>query len=214
MSNDNTISMGDFQEILEVSALLAEHHPGHVFIGGLAVYLHATNRNRGVPEASHDSDLMVSLVDFGSLRDGFEVTRNKRLGKHQLIWENVEFDVYVEQQNNLRVPYDEAFMRRVTYGPINVACLEHLLVLKLDAYLDRKGSAKGHKDVRDIVTISQLARDGFEKQVAQEYLNEDDDKALVAIGKSNVFTTIARGNAHGAKKLRAEYLEFLSGGSE
>lgn len=201
--------MEDFNQILEVSALLAEDHPGHVFIGGLAVYMHATNCNRGVPEASHDSDLMVSLTDFSSMRDDFEVTRNARLGKHQLIWDNVEFDVYVEQQNNLRVPYDEAFMRRVSYGPINVACLEHLLVLKLAAYLDRKGSSKGHKDVRDIVTISQLADDEFENQIVREYLNEKDDKALEAIGRSNAFTTIARGNAHEAKKLRAEYLEFV-----
>src|SRR5262245_5897824 len=102
--------MSEFQRILAVAERLATEHPGHVFIGGVAVYLHAVNnaRTRDLAEASHDADFMLSLADFADLRDTDEVVANRRLSKHQLIRDGVEFDVYVERQNNLIVPYDEA----------------------------------------------------------------------------------------------------------
>ena len=37
-----------------------------------------------------------------------------------------------------------------------IASLEHLLVLKLDAYASRRGSAKGAKDERDLIKILHL----------------------------------------------------------
>lgn len=41
----------------------------------------------------------------------------------------------------------------VVIDGIRCASLEHLLILKLDAYADRKNSAKGDKDERDLIKI-------------------------------------------------------------
>ncbi len=36
---------------------------------------------------------------------------------------------------------------------IRVACLEHLVILKTKAFLDRQGTSKGNKDEDDLVRI-------------------------------------------------------------
>jgi hypothetical protein len=79
---------------------LAREHPGHVFIGGVAVYLHAINnpRTRDLAEASHVADFMLALADFADLRDTDEVVANRRLSKHRLIRDGVECYVSLLRQ--------------------------------------------------------------------------------------------------------------------
>jgi hypothetical protein len=204
--------MDEFQRILGEVARIAEEYPGHVFIGGVAVYLHATNdpRSRDFAEASHDADFMLSLADFADLRDSDEVTANRRLSKHQLFRRGVEFDVYVERQNRLVVPYDEAAAHAVAYGAIRVACLEHLLVLKLEALRDRIDSAKGDKDARDLVTIARVAAGRIRPEVAAPFLRGEHFRILERVAASPVFTYITRGNAHEAKALRGTFSDLVS----
>jgi hypothetical protein len=102
---------------------------------------------------SHDGDLMIRIVDFSDLRDVEMVTPNRRLGKHQFLKNGFEFDVYVENQHDLAVPVDEAIAWSEIKHGIRVACLEHLLILKMKAYEDRAGSPKGVKDEDDIARI-------------------------------------------------------------
>jgi hypothetical protein len=201
----------EFQRILAEVERLATQYPGHVFIGGVAVYLHAINnpRTKASAEASHDADFMLALADFGDLRDSDEVVPNRRLSKHQLIRGGVEFDVYVERQNTLIIPFDEASAHAVAYGAIRVACLEHLLVLKLEAFRDRVGSAKGDKDARDLVTIARIAGGKARASLASPFLREDHLKALDRVAASPVFTYIAKGNAHEAKAIRTTFNHFV-----
>jgi hypothetical protein len=203
--------MKEFQKILEQVARLAGEHPGHVFIGGVAVYLHAVNNaaTKDLAEASHDADFMLSLADFADLRDTDEVVANRRLSKHQMIRDGIEFDVYVERQNNLLVPYDEAAAHADAYGAIRVACLEHLLVLKAEAFRDRKRSAKGDKDARDLVTIARLSGRRVRPRLANPFLKDVHRNLLQEIAEGPVFTYIARGNVHTAKALRKTFQGFL-----
>jgi hypothetical protein len=204
--------MSEFQRILMQVERLAREHPGHVFIGGVAVYLHAINnpRTKDLAEASHDADFMLALADFADLRDTDEVVANRRLSKHQLIRDGVEFDVYVERQNNQLVPYDESAAHAVSYGAIRVACLEHLLVLKLEALRDRFRSAKGDKDTRDLVTIARLSGSAFRPGVVAPFLRDEHLSLLRQVCAGPVFTYIAGGNAHEAKRLRKTFFDFVS----
>lgn len=204
--------MSDFQHILAEVTRLAEEHPGHVFIGGVAVYLHAINnpRTKAIAEASHDADFMLALSEFADLRDSDEVVANRRLSKHQLIRRGVEFDVYVERQNNLIVPYDEAAAHAVTYDAIRVASPEHLVVLKLEALRDRIRSAKGDKDARDLVTISRICDGKIRRDMVLPFLRDDHMALLEQVAASPVFTYIAQGNAHEAKRLRQSFSGFVS----
>lgn len=206
-------TMNDFKRILGASQDLAADLPGHVFIGGVAIYLHTVNSRsqvtRKMAEASHDSDLMMSLRDYSSLREIFEVVSNARLGKHQAIIEGVEFDVYVERKNNLSVPYDDIFAHASTYDRMRVASLEHLLLLKLAAHEDRQGSAKGDKDERDIVNLSMLMRGKPRRDLLAPYLRDDHVASLERIVRGRVFTDLCRGNVHDAKKMRQSFEKFV-----
>lgn len=202
----------DFRLVLAEADALARQHPGHVFIGGIAVYLHAVNHpaTRADAETSHDADLMLSLADFADLRDTDEVVSNRRLSKHQLIRHGVEFDVYVERQSRLLVPYDEAAAHGVSYPPFRVACVEHLLVLKLEALRDRQGSAKGDKDARDLVTLARVARGKLRSDLVEPFLRKEHRATLRAVAASPVFTYVAGGNAHEAKRLRERFAAFTA----
>jgi hypothetical protein len=204
--------MSDFMRILAAATRLAKEHPSHVFIGGVAVYLHAINnpQTRAAAETSHDADFMLSLSDFADLRDTDEVVANRRLSKHQVIRDGIEFDVYVERQNRLLVPYDEATAHAVSYGPVRVACLEHLLVLKLEAFRDRARSAKGDKDARDLVTIARVAGAKVRRELVTPFLRDQHAQLLDDVSASQVFTYLAKGNAHEAKALRTAFSRFVA----
>ena len=199
--------MDEFNRILKTSREMAERFPGLVFIGGIAVWVYAVSdpHTRRLKEASHDIDFMISFSDLAALRDTDEVTPNKRLNKHHLIRDGIEFDIYVERNNKLIVPYDQVFAHSKNFGVMRVACLEHLFCLKLDALADRKGTAKGDKDERDLVRIAMLGGRGMRKNLMRSYLREKQMKALQILSRSQVFLDITKGNAHQARKIEKEF---------
>lgn len=195
----------DFGHVLDVCESLAAELPGHVFIGGVAVYLHAVNSRRAdLVEVSHDADVMVSMADLSSLRDEVEVVSNRRLGKHQAVVDGVEVDVYVERQNGLAVPYDELFAWADSYGTMRAAAVEHLLVLKLVAHEGRRGSAKGDKDARDLVRLLTMGKQ-WRKDLAAPYLGEEHMRLLGQVSKSRVFSEMCGCNVREAKRLKAAF---------
>lgn len=200
----------DFDHVLGVCEGLAAELPGHVFIGGVAVYLHAVNGRRASQvEVSHDADVMVSLSDLSSLRDEVEVVSNRRLGKHQVVVDGVEVDVYVERQNGLAVPYDELFAGADEHGSLRAACPEHLLVLKLAAYASRRESAKGDKDARDLVRLLTTGK-RWRGELASPYLRDDHLELLGRLSRSQVFSEMCARNLHDAKHLKASFDRALA----
>lgn len=198
-------SSDDFGHVLDVCESLAVELPGHVFIGGVAVYLHAVNSRRAdLVEVSHDADVMVSMADLSSLRDEVEVVSNRRLGKHQVVVDGVEVDVYVERQNSLAVPYDELFAWADSYGTMRVAAVEHLFVLKLVAHECRQGSAKGDKDARDLVRLVTMGKQ-WRKDLTVPYLSEKHLRMLEKVSRSRVFSELCCRNAREAERLKEAF---------
>jgi hypothetical protein len=122
--------------------------PAVIVIGGFAVRAHGATR------FSHDGDIMVDMGTYAALRDQYTVYKAERLGKSEFRTpSNIEIDVYVENQHKLRVPFDEAQAYAVKKKGLWVACVEHLLILKLDALKDRGNTDKGEKDIDDILLL-------------------------------------------------------------
>lgn len=195
--------------IREVSGFFPD---GAIFIGGIAVYLHALAQKlaAGWIEFSHDGDLYISLTDYADLRDIVEVTVNRRLNKHQFVREGVEFDVYVEHNNGLRVPYKDIAAASTVVDGIRVASLEHLLVLKLDAYAARRGSAKGRKDERDLIRIAHmLTTSGVHKERLKRLVTDEMLAQLLLVVQSSEFSPIAADNVKLASKLRSEFVKMI-----
>ncbi len=177
---------------------------GAVFIGGIAVYAYATSHEATAPLAAmtHDADFMIAISDYADLRDIEVVTTNRRLGRHQFIKNDIEFDVYVQGQNDLAVPVDEALAHSRVVSGVRVVCPEHLVVLKMKAYDDRKGTPKGDKDEDDILRVL-LATDSFNPEPLARLTDEmlaDVAKIVEGDGPKR----LCKGNLHLAKTLRTQ----------
>lgn len=202
--------MSSFSKILDMCRGLSRDLSDVVFIGGVAVYLHALGRSMKVPlEASHDADFMVSLSDYGVLKDIEEITPTPRLSKHQMFVDGVEFDVYVERLNRLVVPYDEVYAHSLVVEDVRVACLEHLLVLKLEALGHRGQSSKGDKDRRDVVKIGLMLGRKVRRELVEPYHQPSFAKMLGEVARSSIFIDLSDRNAHAAKKVRAAFVDFV-----
>jgi hypothetical protein len=92
---------------------------------------------------------------------------------------------------------------------VRVASLEHLLVLKVDAYGDRKGSAKGRKDERDIIRIVYLLNSRPSKTRLGPYLDSKFFGRLTEVARSGEFVVLCKGNVHQASKLKIAYTKTL-----
>jgi hypothetical protein len=204
--------MDPFSKILDMCRLYTSSLTDVVFIGGVAVYLHLIHRPLPdiEPDTSHDADFMVSFRDYGTLKDMVEITYNPYLAKHQMIDGGVELDMYVEHLNRLIVPYDEVFAHAIELDQTRVACLEHLFVLKLDAFRDRRESSKGEKDCRNIAAIGLLLGRKARRSLIEPYMSDEFFALLKDIAKSPAFFEIHSHNAHAAKKTKTSFASFVS----
>lgn len=174
------------------------------FIGGVAVYAHAMSRadSEAFAAFSHDADFVISLSAFADLRDIEYTTANARLGKQQFVKAGFEFDVYVQYQNNLRIPTEEILASAEKRSGLMVASLEHLLILKAEAYKDRKGTSKGMKDAQDIVRILYLMED-HDADLLERLTRSDLALVKTAVSQDTVISVLD-GNRHYAKPVKAK----------
>jgi len=194
-----------FAELLAVVQETGQLYEDLVYIGGIAVYLHAVNHDqtRQYAEATQDADLYISLANLGDLRSIEEVTVNKRLAKQEFHKAGFAFDVYAERQSDLPVPYDTVAAHAVEYDGVKVAALEELLVLKLEAAADRHASEHGRKDAKDVIRILVLAGEmDFDADRATSFMARKHFERLTKIVEGPEFISLARGNAKVARSIR------------
>ena len=205
----------EFTKLIGVCGEIAQDFPdGLVFIGGIAVYLHSLNfkETEALAETTHDGDFYISISDMADLREIEELTSNRRLSKHQMIKRGFEFDVHTERQAALAVPFDEVEAHSQTYDLFRVACPEHLLVLKMAAYKDRKGSVKGEKDVRDIlkiVSILEKSENSCRSSLILPYWTDEEIDELKKISKGPAPAAMTGGNVHEAKNFRRSVEQII-----
>jgi hypothetical protein len=194
----------EWKRLLEAVDDIQEWFPdGIAFIGGIAVYAHVMAAAAEIAKfaaMSHDADFMILLPDFADLRDIEVLTPNRRLGKQQFSKAGFEFDVYVEGQHDLPVPADEVIAWSQIKQNLRIACPEHLLILKLKAYEDRRGTGKGSKDEDDIIRLLLVAEhwrsDGLTR------LTDDMLDHLKRIASGDSPARLTGGNLHEARAVR------------
>lgn len=181
---------------------------GLVYIGGLAVAAHMMELQNPDFEFpySHDGDFMIALPDFADLRDLEDVVPNRRLSKHQLTKAGLEFDIYVEGHNDLIVPYDAVAAASEIRSGLRVASLEHLLCLKMVAFLDRRHSeSKGPKDAKDVLRIlyTMAMRGAGCHPERLIYMNEAQLDGVKSVLEGPYVVDLCDGNRHVASKVRS-----------
>ncbi len=173
----------------------------------MAVAVYAERINASLKEASHDADFYLSRQGKVSMREQFPMASNLRLAKDSVTIEGLDLDVYVEHSHGLAIPYDQVYAFSETVTGIRVAAPEHLLILKLDAALDRLGSGKGSKDLRDLGVLGLLLENPRHELLAP-FLSEQRTAMLKRVATSGeVFSGL---NPHTASRLRSTLSKQLS----
>lgn len=196
--------MYDFEHLLTVCSDIASEHPGQVvFIGGIAAFMYVLNSPHisAYAETTHDGDFYVSFAGLHELRDTDELVSNKRLRKYSFTRSGVDFDVYSQYTNGLIVPFEQIASYAVSFDGVDVAAIEHLFVLKLDALVDRTGSSKGEKDVRDLARLSLIEHE-FRPELALPFLRDEHLEMLSELSSRSEIVGLAKGNVQEIKVIR------------
>lgn len=159
-------------------------------------------------EASHDADIYLSMSDYIDLRDIEDVMQNKTSNKRQIIRNDINIGIYLENQHSLAISFYDISAHSVVVNGLRIACLEHLLILKVDAAMDRRGEKK-KKDNRDLAKII-LLLDKPDHNILDQWLTSDRLEYIFSLKrKTDLFLEIAKGNAHAAKQLAIQYSKNL-----
>lgn len=197
----------NWERLLQLASEITVDFPTSVFIGGVAVAVYANRIDPALKEVSHDADFYLSRQDKVAMRERFPMASNPRLAKDSVTIGGLDLDVYVEHAHGLAIPYDQVFAFSETLSDIRVAAPEHLLILKLDAALDRIGSDKGSKDLRDLGVLGLLLAKPRLDLLAP-FLTEERMSLLARVATSGeVFSGL---NPHAASRLRTMLFKHLS----
>lgn len=200
-------------DIINTFIELNEYFPDNlVAIGGIAVYFHSLkniNENKSLLslEFTHDGDFYISQLDYIDLKDIEAVTVNKRLSKSQMIKKGIEFDIYVERTSKLIIDFQEIVSKSIILNNVRIASLEHLLMLKTVAAIDRSDSEKGEKDNRDIIKIIYLINN-LDIEEIKKHLTEDILLKITEVVNSNkYYNQITNNNYLNSKQIKEKTLE-------
>ena len=116
-----------------------------VLMGGWAVYLLAR------AQKSKDVDIILDISELQKIKAQYELRKNDNLKKYEIKINEIDVNVYVPFYSKLVLPL-EKIQSQMIEG-FKVAKPEELLVLKQDAYLNRKYSENGEKDRIDIMSL-------------------------------------------------------------
>ncbi len=121
-----------------------------ILIGGWAVYLYSKSLK------SKDIDIIIDYDVLAKLKEKGEVVKNERLSKYEINTGHFDIDIYVPNYSKLGVDAAEVVNFTVNKDGFMVPALEVLFLMKLFAWYNRRGSAKGQKDELDLFSLALL----------------------------------------------------------
>lgn len=118
-----------------------------ILIGGWAAYLHTKSVK------SKDIDIISDYETLEKLKLNYDLKKNQRLKKYELIADEISVGVYVPYFSDLVLPVEDLDEYAESIEGIRVLSPEPLLILKQEAEIDRSHSVKGQKDRTDILNL-------------------------------------------------------------
>ncbi|PIR70370.1 MAG: hypothetical protein COU46_01855 [Candidatus Niyogibacteria bacterium CG10_big_fil_rev_8_21_14_0_10_42_19] len=134
-----------------------------ILIGGWAVFLYSHSLK------SKDIDIIIDYSELGKIKEEFDVFKNNRLKKYEIKTGEFDVDIYLPHYSELGVDLEEIKKRTIIKEGFVVPPPEVLVLLKLFAFKERRGSPKGRKDELDIfslMTLPEFDRNVYKKLVA------------------------------------------------
>jgi hypothetical protein len=119
-----------------------------ILIGGWAVFLHTRALK------SKDIDIIVDYSVLAKMKETQDVFKNERLKKYEIKTGEFDIDIYLDNYSDLGLDIAKIRDNLVLKEGFAVPNREILLLLKLNAWQNRHGSAKGQKDELDILSLA------------------------------------------------------------
>jgi len=118
-----------------------------VLIGGWAIYLYTKAYK------SKDIDIIIDYSTLGDLKNKYTVNKNEFLHKYEIKQEFFDIDIYLPKYSKLSYPEEKILKEYNIVEGFRLPKPEVLILLKLQAYENRKGTIKGKKDGLDIALL-------------------------------------------------------------
>lgn len=128
-----------------------------ILIGGWAVYLYSKSLK------SKDIDIIVDYDVLAKIKESDKIFKNERLRKYEINTGNFDIDIYVPHYSELGIDVAEIQNYVVSREGFSAPALEILLLMKLFAWYNRRGSSKGQKDELDIFSLAFLPELNWKK---------------------------------------------------
>ncbi|MBI2327928.1 hypothetical protein HYU92_06450 [Candidatus Curtissbacteria bacterium] len=179
-----------------------------ILIGGWAVFLYTHALK------SKDIDLVAEHADLEKLRQEFAIYKNDRLKKYEARSEEVEVDIYVPYYSNPGLPAEDLKNYVLSLEGFKVVEKEVLAILKQKALLARAGTAKGKKDLIDLIGLFRLGDFNWEKyrNLAVKYGLEDSLRFTHKTISQAISVEELGLNRHQFSRFKRKILPFFSSG--
>lgn len=145
-----------------------------ILIGGWAIFLYSKALK------SKDIDLIVDYDELEKIRQDFQLFKNERLKKYEIKTEEIDADIYLPHFSKLGFPVEEIKNYIQSVEGFIVPLPEILLILKTVALAERKGTAKGKKDLIDIFSLLKDEKINWKKykELIEKYKLEKTNQEL------------------------------------
>lgn len=112
---------------------------------------------------SKDIDIIIDYDVLAKMKEIDEVFKNERLHKYEINTGHFDIDIYVPHYSEIGINPEEIKKLTINRDGFIVPALEILLLMKLFAWHNRRGSSKGQKDELDIFSLALLAEFNWKK---------------------------------------------------
>lgn len=176
-----------------------------VLIGGWAIYLYTKALK------SKDIDIIIGYETLEKFKKEFNISKNERLKKYEAKTEEIDIDIYLPFFSDLKFPIEEIKNYLQFVDGFQVPFPEILVILKTKTYSERKGTAKGNKDLIDIFSLLKEGKIDWKtyKEIIKKYnLKETNEELKNLISSQKAIPELDLLN-HRIAKLKRETLENL-----
>ncbi|HNR81190.1 MAG TPA: hypothetical protein PK429_02120 [Candidatus Pacearchaeota archaeon] len=151
-----------------------------VLIGGWAVFLYSHGLK------SKDIDIIVGYSELAKMKEKYEVLKNERLAKYEIKTGEFDIDIYLSHYSDLGVDIVGIEESAVIKDGFLVPKLELLFLLKLFAWDNRRGTAKGRKDELDVFCLARLPEFDWKyySQMVKKYSFEERHRLFIKLLKT------------------------------
>lgn len=141
-----------------------------ILIGGWAVFIYTKSLK------SKDIDIIVDYDELEKIRKEYNIFKNDRLKKYEIKIDQTYIDIYLPYFSDLGLKAEEIKNYCKNIEGFLAPLPEVLLILKIYAYQNRKGTNKGGKDLVDIFSL--LKNAGINWQKYKELIKKHNLKNL------------------------------------